>query len=723
MTRLFLCEKPSQARDIARVVGATRKGDGCLKGDGAVVTWCFGHLMELAPPEAYDPALKTWSFDTLPILPGNRWRMEVKKSARKQFAVIKKLLKSAKEVVIATDADREGELIAREILSHLRWQGRTLRLWLSALDDASIRKALANMLPGGKTEPLYYAGLARSRADWLVGMNLTRLYTLIGRSQGVEGVLSVGRVQTPTLRLVVERDREIESFVPQPYWDVEADCVTAGGQFTAKWDPDEWVCDPQGRCTNRQTALNVAQSVSGAVGHVVSAESKEMSEQPPLPFELAGLQQVASKRWGMSASRVQEVAQSLYETHKATTYPRTDCPYLPLSQLGEAGEVLDAMQRSDPELKELVQRADLSRQSRAWNDKKITAHHAIIPTAQVVDVGRMSDDERKIYDLIRRRYLAQFFPEHRYRQTTIVLSFGEHRFKAGGNVTSRPGWKEAVGVADADRKGDARQPLPRLSEGDDVRCAEARVLDKETKPPAHYTEGTLTQAMKSVGKMVEDPRLKRVLKETSGIGTVATRAAIIEVLLQRGYMRREGKKKYLVSTPKGRALLDVLPEQVKDPAMTALWEQALDDIASGVGSLADFMSRQSQWVSTLIGAVRQEKTTGSAPDLSNGAAPVHACPDCSKPMRRRKGTKGYFWGCTGYPDCKTTLPDSRGKPGKRSAGLAKGKGREKEEAGGSCPDCGKGRLIARTINKGRNAGKRFLGCSGYPKCHHFSWIS
>jgi len=435
MTRLFLCEKPSQARDIAKVLNAVTKGDGCLKGDGVVVTWCFGHLMELAPPDAYDPALKTWSVDSLPILPGNHWRMEVKKSARKQFNVIKKLVKSADEVVIATDADREGELIAREVLSHLRWQGRVSRLWLSALDDASIRKAMNAILPGSKTEPLYYAGLARSRADWLVGMNLTRIYTLLGRSQGIDGVLSVGRVQTPTLRLVVDRDRAIESFVPKPYWDVEADCVTDGSRFTTKWIPDDEVCDAEGRCINQQAARSVAQSVSGMVGQVISAESKLVK----------------------AASKVQELAQSLYETHKATTYPRTDCSWLPVSQLGEAADVLNALQQSDPVFRALAQKADLTLKSRAWNDKKITAHHAIIPTTQAVDISRMSTDEQKIYDLIRRRYLVQFFPDHIYQQTTIVLGFGEHRFKANGRVSRQSGWREVIGDSGAGGSAIARQ--------------------------------------------------------------------------------------------------------------------------------------------------------------------------------------------------------------------------------------------------------------------------
>ena len=320
--QLYLCEKPSQARDISRVLGARQKGDGCLMGDDKIVTWCFGHLLEMASPDAYDEAFKRWSFETLPIVP-SRWKLEVKKDARKQFKIIQELLKKASSVVIATDADREGETIAREILELCRWQGRIERLWLSALDDSSIRKALDNILPGAKTEPLYYAGLGRARADWLVGMNLTRAYTLIGKQHGHDGVLSVGRVQTPTLNLVVERDLLIEQFKPTAYYELIAEFGTTTGNFNAKWQPPQSVSDTEGRCTNQQAALKVAQRIDARQGTITKATTELKKEPAPLPFDLSSLQQEASRRWGMGAQEVLDTAQALYETHKALTYPRT----------------------------------------------------------------------------------------------------------------------------------------------------------------------------------------------------------------------------------------------------------------------------------------------------------------------------------------------------------------------------------------------------------------
>ncbi|MGQ0700582.1 MAG: DNA topoisomerase, partial [Panacagrimonas sp.] len=348
--RVFLCEKPSQARDIAAVLGAIQKGDGCLLGQQVAVTWCFGHLLEMAPPEAYDPAYKRWNLDALPILPG-KWKSEVRKERAKQFRAIRGLLKQAREVVIATDADREGETIGREVLEALNWRGSVLRLWLSALDPASIRKALGALLPGEKTAPLYLAGLGRARADWLVGMNLTRAFTLLGPEGRTDGVRSVGRVQTPTLRLVVERDHEIENFVPQTYWDIAASCTppTSGRYFKARWKPANVPVDAEGRCTSESAARTVAQRIAGRGGRVTLAETKRLSEPPPLPFDLSGLQQECSRRFGMGARETLDSAQRLYEQWKATTYPRTDCSYLPESQFADTAAVLAAIAASDPE--------------------------------------------------------------------------------------------------------------------------------------------------------------------------------------------------------------------------------------------------------------------------------------------------------------------------------------------------------------------------------------
>jgi len=728
--KLYLCEKPSQARDIARVLGIQKKGDGCLQSSGTAVTWCFGHLLEMAPPDAYDEALKRWRFDTLPIAPQS-WKLEIKKEARKQYKIIQQLLKQATDVVVATDADREGETIAREILERCRWRGPVSRLWLSALDDASIRKALNNVLPGSKTEPLYHAGLGRSRADWLVGMNLTRAYTLIGQQNGHKGVLSVGRVQTPTLNLIVQRDLSIEQFKPCPYYDVYGEFGVKQGSFKAKWLVPKMEADDEGRCINEQTARTVAQKIEGQQGSIVKADTERKKEPPPLPFDLSSLQQEASKRWGMGAKDVLDTAQALYETHKALTYPRTDCQYLPESQRADGPQVLGALKQSDERYAPMVEHANTNLRSRVWNDKKITAHHAIIPTATPTDISRMSEKEWRIYDLACRRYIAQFYPALEFDKTVIEITVCDELFRTTGKVPRVKGWRAVLKQSKADnqnKQDDENQTLPPVTVDEIAKVLNTSLETKQTKPPARFTEGTLIAAMKSVGKSITDAKLKKILRETSGIGTEATRASIIETLFQRNFIQKQ--KKQIISTQTGRSLIAILPDEIKAPATTALWEQGLDDIAQGRGDLSTFINGQTQWVTEILRQAKQQAESPSQPFSSSDTKAQHPCPDCGKALRRRKGKNGFFWGCSGYPDCKTTRPDSRGKPGKSSntkpraasgtTSATKGNG-QVAEIGSPCPQCKSGSLLQRAVKNGKNAGKPFIGCTGYPKCNYFSW--
>ncbi len=716
--QLYICEKPSQARDISRVLGVRQQGDGCLIGQECIVTWCFGHLLEMASPDQYDESLKRWSLEALPIIP-EHWLLVVKKEARKQFKVIQQLLKQASNVVVATDADREGETIAREILDQCRWRGPVQRLWLSALDDKSIRKALSNILPGQQTEPLYQAGLGRARADWLVGMNLTRAYTLIGRQQGHDGVLSVGRVQTPTLNLVVGRDLEIEAFKPSPYFALTAEFEVANGRFHAKWLPPKALADSEGRCTNQQAAIKVAQQIDQQMGTIVNATTELKQEPAPLPFDLSSLQQEASKRWGMSAQSVLDTAQALYETHKALTYPRTDCPYLPLSQHGEVQQVLSAMVQSDASYQSLTQAANTALQSRAWNDKKITAHHAIIPTTSSTDTGRMNEHERRIYDLVCRRYLAQFFPNYEYEQTSITLSVCNESFRATGKTEKNAGWRvvHASPPEVDDKDSEATQPLPKVKQESHAQVRSTDLKTQQTKPPARFTEGTLIAAMKNIGKQIDDPALKKVLRETSGIGTEATRAGIIETLVQRGFIKKQ--KKHVISTNTGRALIAILPKEIKDPATTALWEQGLDDIAQGKGNLTTFIQGQARWIDTVLRqSISNARTSSGSTGFAN-TENTQPCPTCGKPLRRRKSSNGFFWGCSAYPDCKTTLPDNKGKPAHQKP--AQKSQPKKANIGDTCPECKKGKLVLRSIKSGKNEGKPFIGCTKYPTCRYFAW--
>jgi DNA topoisomerase-3 len=718
--QLYLCEKPSQARDIARVLGVSRKGDGCLQGSDTTVTWCFGHLLEMLAPDGYDPAYKRWQFETLPIIPG-QWKLEVRKEARKQYNIIRQLLKKASSVVIATDADREGETIAREMLQLCQWRGPVTRLWLSALDDASIRKALANVLPGSRTEALYHAGLGRARADWLVGMNLTRAYTLIGRQGGHDGVLSVGRVQTPALNLVVERDLAIEAFTPSPYYEIHGTFQAQAGQFTARWLPPAELTDSEGRCTNLTAARTLAQKIEGQQGKITKAETTREKEAAPLPFDLSTLQQETSKRWGMGAQEVLDTAQALYETHKALTYPRTDCPYLPDSQRADATQVLSTLKQSDPVYAPLVDGADAGLCSRAWNDKKITAHHAIIPTTTSADVTKMSQRERRLYDLVSRRYIAQFYPAYEYDKTVIEVIACNNTFRVSGNVPRVDGWRSVLGQARTDSPDD-NADLPAVSTGEVTQVLSDRLDTRQTKPPPRYTEGSLIAAMKSIGKQISDPKLKKVLRDTSGIGTEATRAGIIETLLQRCFLTKA--KKDLISTPTGRALIAMMPAQIKDPATTALWEQGLDDIAQGRGNLPAFIAGQAKWIEEILRQVKQQSASGATRSAGFGDddPAQHPCPQCAKPLRRRKGKNGWFWGCTAYPDCKSTLPDNRGKPGQanKHSATRETHGGPPSKIGDACPQCRSGKLVQRSVKTGKNAGRPFIGCTAYPKCDYFA---
>ena len=658
---VYLCEKPSQARDIARILGATHKTKHYLAGSGVTVTWCFGHLLEMAAPDCYGDEYKRWSLDTLPIIP-DPWRLDVRPKVKAQYNAIEQLLGKARHVVVATDADREGETIARELLDRCAYRVRISRLWLSALDDASIRKALGRLKDGAETEALYHAGLGRARADWLVGMNLTRAYTAMARSQGHDRLLPVGRVQTPTLRLVVDRDRAIESFKPVPYWDLVATLATdAGETFDAQWQPPADMTDAKGRCLNEEAARRMAQQIEGDAARVTAAETTRKRASAPLPYDLGTLQQDANKTADMGAQAVLSTVQALYETHKAVTYPRTDCRYLPTSMQGEADAVLDAMARTDPRVAGAVEGANTSRQARVFNDGKITAHHAMIPTTEPADLGRMSDTERLIYRMIRTRYLAQFYPDHEYDRTVLALDMGGAAFRATGNGVVVAGWKAVTGHAgadEADQAGNARLPIVR--EGDRCPVQGAAVQAKQTQPPAHYTEGTLLAAMKNVASLVTDERLKKILKDTAGLGTEATRAGIISTLIERRFLAQ--KKKKLVATDGGRALIDMLPRAITNPDTTAVWEQALDEISAGRMTLDDFVTRQTQWIHKAVSQVQQH---GLNVPQGIATGPQKQCPECDKPMRKRKSRHGAFWGCTGYPDCRATVQIGGGKKGRQ----------------------------------------------------------
>lgn len=649
--RLFLCEKPSQGRDIATVLGATRRGDGCLIGTETTVTWCIGHLLETAPPEAYGIQYKNWSLDHLPIIPA-QWKVEVKHKTAAQFKVIKRLLSEASAVVIATDADREGEMIARELLELCNYRGPVERLWLSALNEVSILKALSSLKSGQETFPLYHSALARSRADWLIGMNLSRLFTLLGRRAGYDGVLSVGRVQTPTLRLVVDRDRAIASFVSVPYWDVEVHLSFMGQSFIASWLPPSSGRDEACRCLQQALARHAGQTITdGKTATVLSLQTEHFREPPPLPFDLSTLQEVCSRKLGLGVQETLNIAQALYETHKATTYPRSDCRYLPASMFDEVPTVFDALLKTDSALQPAFEKLDRSLRSRAWNDAKATAHHGIIPTTEPANLARMSEQERQVYEQIRNHYLAQFLPHHEFDRTQVELECGKERLTAVGKQILVQSWKGLLyDNTEDDEPSQKFQVLPVLQQGTQCAVNDVELKSMRTTAPKPLTEGDLIKAMKNVAKLVNDPRLKQKLRDTTGIGTEATRAGIIKGLIDRGYLLK--KKRALMASAAAHTLIEAVPAAIADPGMTAIWEQALDEIEAGRLSLDAFVAKQASWIAQLVEHCR-------ALTLASPVETGPACPICNASMLRRTGKSGAFWSCSHYPDCKGTVPISK----------------------------------------------------------------
>lgn len=649
--RVFLCEKPSQGKDIARILGARERGTGCLGGPGLMVTWCIGHLLEAAPPEAYGEQYKRWSLDQLPILP-DQWRVEIKPKTADQFRIVKNILGAAAEVVIATDADREGEMIAREILDYCGYRGPIQRLWLSALNDASIRKALTSLRPGRDTLSMYDSALARSRADWLVGMNLTRLFTVLGQQAGYNGVLSVGRVQTPTLRLVVERDREIARFVPVPFWSIDLTLASHDTRFVAQWMPPEGSHDDAGRCLQQAVAQQAADAMRRAgTAQIMDVATERVREGPPLTFDLGTLQEVCSRQFGLDVQETLDIAQALYETHKATTYPRSDSGYLPENMFADVPTVLDSLLKTDPTLGPLIAQLDRQQRSRAWNDSQVTAHHGIIPTLEPARLSAMNDKEAAVYRLIRAHYLAQFLPHHEFDRTTATLTSAGQTLHAVGKQVIVPGWRLVLSEPDATDADDASSPraqvLPPLHAGLDAPIVQLDLKALETKPPRPYTQGELVKAMKGVARLVSDPVLKQKLKDTTGIGTEATRASIISGLLGRNYLVKKGRS--IRASDAAFTLIDAVPAAIADPVTTAIWEQALDMIGAGQLTLDTFIAKQSAWISQLVLQHR-----GVTLSVTMPAAP--ACPQCSQPMRQRTGKSGAFWSCSRYPECKGTLP-------------------------------------------------------------------
>jgi len=617
--RLIIAEKPSLARAIAAAMPGNSRQAGhhlqCSNGD--VVAWCAGHILETAPPEDYTAGLKHWSLETLPIIP-DHWKHRV--SRPELVDSLGMLLARATRVVHAGDPDREGQLLVDEVLLHLGWKGPTDRLLVTDLSPPAVRRALDALEPNERYRPLFEAALARQRADWLYGMNLTRLYTLRAGLAGYRGVLSVGRVQTPLLGLIVRRDREIEAFVSKPFYGVEATLRTAeGSEFKAHWavGKESQFTDDDGRLLDRRIAEAVAQRTAGQPAVVATHEQKRETEAPPLPYSLADLQVDAGRKLALSAAQVLELAQRLYEL-QLLTYPRSDCSHLPEEHWGQARGVLRAIAAASPGLAEACAAADPSRRSKAWNDAKVTAHHAIIPT--VGEPSSLSEPERALYELVALRYVQQFLPPFEYLRTKVALTVAGEAFEARGRQVLVLGWKtferQSGEHEEASDEEQDTSTLPPLRSGQALLCRSTRVVENRTQPPKPFTDATLIQAMCNVAKYVSDARAKKLLQDADGIGTPATRASIIERLFERRFIER--RKKQIRSTPLGRALIAALPTVATTPDQTAVWESAMRRIHHRELGLDRFLTVITEQLSELV---RRGKAQGPLSVPAGAAQP------------------------------------------------------------------------------------------------------
>ncbi|WP_447827542.1 DNA topoisomerase III [Aeromonas hydrophila] len=607
--RLFIAEKPSLGRAIADVLPKPhKKGDGFIEtAQGDVVTWCIGHLLEQAEPDAYDAAYKQWRMESLPIVPA-QWQLVAKPKTKTQLTVIKRLIKQADCVVNAGDPDREGQLLVDEVIDFLGY-GKTrpvLRCLISDLNPPAVRRALDKLRDNKEFVPLAVSALARSRADWLYGINMTRAYTLLGRKGGCSELLSVGRVQTPLLGLVVRRDLEIEAFVPKPFFEVLAHLQTEGNErFSAKWLPSEaclpWQ-DEEGRVLNRALAAKVVERIQGQPALVEEVEEQARKQAAPLPYNLSSLQIDAAKRFGMDAKRVLDICQGLYERHKLITYPRSDSRHLPSDHFNRAGQVREAIARTAPALAKAVSEADGKIRSKAWNDSKVDAHHAIIPTEKQGNPATLGTDEAKLYGLIARQYLLQFYPPFEYNDSKVLLRIAGGLFQAKARRILKAGWKALLGVEEDDEE--EAGSLPALRKGEQLLCERGELQEKMTQPPKSFTDATLLAAMTGIARYVQDPEIRKTLRETDGLGTEATRAGIIDLLFKRRFLVRQGKS--IKATPTGRALIQALPATATTPDMTALWEQHLGRIAERQTSYQQFMGPLTEQLNGLIDGARQD---------------------------------------------------------------------------------------------------------------------
>ncbi|MFT9497707.1 DNA topoisomerase III [Anaerosolibacter sp.] len=648
MKSLVIAEKPSVARDIAKVLGCKTKGDGYLEGNNYIVTWAIGHLVTLCEPEDYDMTYKAWSMKTLPILP-EEMKLKPIRTTYKQYTILKSLLgdKTVDTVICATDAGREGELIFRYIYQLCHCKKPIKRLWISSLTDEAIQEGFRNLKDGKEYDRLYHSARSRSESDWLVGMNATRAYTI-----KYKDLLTIGRVQTPTLALLVNRENEIQHFIPKDYWELK--CYFDG--YQGIWFDRE---TKETKIDLEERAESLKAKVEGKEGIVTDIETKKVVKKPPLLYDLTELQRDANKRYGYTAEQTLNIAQSLYEKRKAITYPRTDSRYL-------SKDIIKSLRGKIQNLKDtkygeyttdLLKLEKLPITKRIVDDSKVSDHHAIIPTDKKTDIGKLTPEEKNIFYLVVIRFLAVFYPDYIYNSTTVITEVEGEPFKTTGQMVVQMGWRTL------EQDDEEKEPnIPQVKKKQQVSVNEVKLDKKQTQPPKRYNESMLLSAMENAGKFVEDEELKEQLKE-GGIGTPATRASIIERLIKVGYVTREGKN--LVPTDKGIKLIALVPKELSSPEMTGKWERALNKIAQGKMDRERFMEGIRNFTIFLVRDAYERQTNLQFEKQKRKGSPksettenrtvetLGPCPACQQ-GNVLEGNKSYY--CSRYKEgCKFGL--------------------------------------------------------------------
>lgn len=628
---LVLAEKPSVGRELAKVLGCNQGGNGCLSGTKYIVTWALGHLVTLADPEVYADRYKTWNIEDLPMLP-NKMELVVIKETSKQYGIVKSLLNrpDVDELVIATDSGREGELVARWIINKAGFRKPIKRLWISSQTEKAIKDGFNNLKPGREYDNLYKSAECRSEADWLIGLNVTRALTCKYNAQ-----LSAGRVQTPTLAMIVQRENDIKRFVPKDFWSISAKV----NGFTILWQDKT---SGQTRTFDKKQAEDVLAKIKGQNGEVVEVKKEAKEEAPPLAYDLTELQRDANRKYNYSAKQTLGIMQKLYETHKIVTYPRTDSRHITLDIVPTLPERLKSIAVGPyAEAARALLRTKLNVTKRFADNSKVTDHHAIIPTEQYVNLGALSSEERNIFDLIVKRFIAVLNPSFTYEQTTVKISVKGEMFYAKGKIIKAKGWKavyEGQKDIEDDSEEEQDQSLPDIKKGQSLKVDSAAIYNGKTKPPSRYTEATLLTAMEHPGKFIENEALREAMDKTSGLGTPATRADIIEKLFSSFYMERRGKE--IFPTSKGIQLVDLVPIDLKSPELTAKWEQKLALISKGKTNPNEFITEMKTYAAKVVSTVIASTNAYKHDNMTR-----EKCPECGKYLLDVAGKKGKMLVC------------------------------------------------------------------------------